>query len=139
MSIYVVLSSDKSYQYFPTNTPYRFKSHLNAPLVLDGRWKVAIIEADISCTLSKEDAIYLHSSICQNSIVEGKKKPLLRRLVPNKPGDWLMISELPHYIPVNTNELYDIDIYITDKQDNYASFLDRPSTLTLHFKSFPFF
>ena len=139
MSIYVVLSSDKSYQYFPTNTPYRFKSHLNAPLVLDGRWKVAIIEADIACTLSKEDAIYLHSSICQNSIVEGKKKPLLRRLVPNKPGDWLMISELPHYIPVNTNELYDIDIYITDKQDNYASFLDRPSTLTLHFKSFTFF
>ena len=139
MSIYVVLSSDKSYQYFPTNTPYRFKSHLNAPLVLDGRWKVAIIEADIACTLSKEDAIYLHSSICQNSIVEGKKKPLLRRLVPNKPGDWLMISELPHYIPVNTNELYGIDIYITDKQDNYASFLDRPSTLTLHFKSFPFF
>jgi hypothetical protein len=71
----LVLRSDKSSQYFPANTPYRFNSHLNAPLVLEGTWKVALIKADISSTLSKEDAIYLHSSICQNSIVEGEKKP----------------------------------------------------------------
>jgi len=33
--IYVVLSSDKSSSYFPNNTPYRFKSHVNAPLLVN--------------------------------------------------------------------------------------------------------
>lgn len=139
MSIYVVLSSDMSSTYFPDNKPFRFKSHFNSPLLLEGSWKVALIEAEISSTLSKTEAIYLHSSICQDSIVEGDKKPLLRRIMSAAPSDWSTFIDLPHYIPINTNELYDIDIYIKDKQDNNASFLDRPSTLTLHFKSFPFF
>ena len=139
MSIYVILSSDRSSSYFPNNTPYRFISHLNAPILLEGTWKVALIEADITSTLSKEEAIYLHSSICQDSIVEGEKKPLLRRLMSNSPGDWTSIIDSPHYIPVNTKELYDIDIYITNREDAKASFLNQPSTLTLHFKSFPFF
>jgi len=139
MSIYVVLSSDKSSPYFPKNTPYKFKSHLNSPITLDGNWRMALIEADITSTLSKEDAIYVYSSICQDSIVEGEKKPLLRRLMPNTPGDWTIVAESPYYIPVNFKELYDIDVYITDREDKNASFLDRPSTLTLHFKSFPFF
>lgn len=139
MSIYVVLSSDSSTAYFADNTPYNFKSHLNAPLILEGTWKVALIEADIISSHSKEDAIYVHSSICQESIVEGEKKPLLRRLISNDPGDWTTLVNLPHYIPVNVKELYDIDIYITDRNGEKASFLNKPSTLTLHFKSFPFF
>ena len=139
MSIYVVLSSDKSSKFFPNNEPYRFKSHLNAPIVLEGTWKVGLVEADITSTISKDDSIYLHSSICQESIVEGEKKPLLRRLMSNSPGDWTTIVESPFYIPVNVKELYNIDIYITDRYDITASFLNQPSTLTLHFKSFPFF
>lgn len=139
MSIYVVLSSDKSSQYFPLNKAYRFKSHLNAPLLLEGTWKVAVVEADISCQTSHQEPVYLHSSICQDSIVEGEKRPLLRRLMLNSPGDWSTIIDSPHYIPVNINEIYDIDIYITTKLEQLASFLDRPTTLTLHFKSFPFF
>jgi hypothetical protein len=73
-----------------------------------------------------------------DSIVEAEKKPMLRRLMYNAPGDWTSIVESPHYITVNAKELYNIDIYITDREDKDASFLDRPSTLTLHFKSFPF-
>ena len=139
MSIYVVLSSDKSSRYFPNNNPFSFKSHLNAPIVLEGTWKVALVEVDITSKLSKEDPIYVYSSICQESIVEGEKKPLLRRLMSNGPGDWTTLIDSPHYLPVNTNELYDIEIYITDRHNDTASFLDQPSTLTLHFKSFPFF
>jgi len=120
ISIYVVLSSDKSSSYFPNNAPYRFKSHLNAPLLLEGTWKVALIEAEITSSLSKEETVYLHSSICQDSIVEGEKKPLLRRLISISPGDWTSTIDSPHYIPVNTNESYDIDITITDRHDSKA-------------------
>lgn len=139
MSIYVVLSSDKSSEYYPGNTPYSFKSHLNAPIVLEGTWKVALLEAEIRSTISKEDTIYLHSSICQDSIVEGEKKPLLRRLLCYEPGNWTSVLDSPQYIPVNIKELYNIDILITDRHDSLASFLNQPSILTLHFKSFPFF
>lgn len=139
MSIYVVLSSDKSLNYFPDNTPFRFKSRFNAPLILEGTWKVALVEVDIGSTVSIQDPIYIHSSICQDSIVEGEKNPLLRRITPFQPGNWNSIIDSPYYIQVNTKELYDIDIYITDRLNKQASFLDETSTLTLHFKSFPFF
>lgn len=137
--MYVVLSSDKSSEFYPNNKPYQFKSHLNAPIVLEGTWIVALIEADISSSFSNEEALYLHSSICKETIVEGEKKPLMRRLLANSPGDWRTILESPYYIPVNVKELCIIDIYITDRDDEKASFLNQPSTLTLHFKSFPFF
>lgn len=139
MSIYVILSSDKSKDYFPNNKPYQFKSRLNAPLLLEGMWKVALVEADISCSMSKEESICLFSNICSESIIEGEKHPLLRKLSCTQPGDWTSILENPHYMLVNGKELYDISIYITDRHGQYASFLDQPSTITLHFKSFPFF
>jgi hypothetical protein len=69
----------------------------------------------------------------------GEKKPMLRRLMFNAPEDLTSIVESFHYIPVNAKELYNIDIYITDREDKDASFLDRPSASTLHFRSFPFF
>jgi hypothetical protein len=100
---------------------------------------MALIEADITSTLSIENAIYIYSSICHDSIVEGEKKPMLWRLMFNAPEDWTSIVESSHSIPVNAKELYNIDIYITYREDKDASFLDRPSTLTLHFKSLPFF
>jgi hypothetical protein len=47
------MSSDKSLEFFPQNKSYKFKSHLSAPLLLEGTWRIALVEADISCTLSK--------------------------------------------------------------------------------------
>jgi len=139
MSIYLTMSSDKSMEYFGQNKPYKFKTHLNAPLLLEGVWRVALVEADIICTTSRTDAIYLYSDICGESIVEGENRPLLRRLPASSVGNWLTIVDTPFYVPKKNNNIYDIDIYITTDQNSFASFLDQPSTITLHFKSFPFF
>lgn len=43
MSIYLTMSSDKSMEYFSQNEPYKFKTHLNAPLLLEGVWRVALV------------------------------------------------------------------------------------------------
>lgn len=139
MSIYVTMSSDKALNYFPQNNSYTFKTHLNAPLLLEGVWRVALVDVDIVSSTSKTDAIYLYSSICGESIVEGEKKPLLRRLPATTRGNWSTSIEAPHYVSVKNNNIYDIDIYKTNNQDDLASFLDQPSTVTLHLKSFPFF
>lgn len=139
MSIYVTMSSDKALEYFPNNKAYKFTSHLNSPLFLDGLWKVALVEADISCSLSKEESIYLYSNLCGESIIDGEQKPLLRRLTAINHGNWSSIFEAPYYVPVRIHEIYDMDVYITTSQDELASFLNNTSTVTLHFKSFPFF
>ena len=67
MSIYVTMSSDRALHYFPQNKSYNFKTHLNAPLLLEGVWKVALVDVDIVSSTSKTEAIYLYSSICGES------------------------------------------------------------------------
>lgn len=138
MSLYAILGSNNSLNYFPHNKPYRFRSQLNVPLNMNGMWKVALMEAEISTSLSKTDALYVYSNICGDSIVNGRSEPLLRRLMTAEPGNWSTILETPHYLPVKISEIYDIDIYITDETGELASFLNQPSTVTLHFKAFPF-
>jgi hypothetical protein len=70
MGVYITISSDKSLEYSPNNKSYKFKTHLRAPLLLEGTWRIALEEANIACTTSKNDAIYLYSDICGESIVE---------------------------------------------------------------------
>jgi hypothetical protein len=139
MSIYVTMSSDRALHYFPQNKSYNFKTHLNASHLLGGVWKVALVDVDIVSSTSKTEAIYLYSSICGEYIVEGEKKPLLRRLPATIRGNWSTNIEAPLYVPVTNNNIYAIGINITTNQDDLASFIDQPSTVTLHFKSFPFF
>ena len=95
MSVYVTMSSDKALKYFPQNKSYTFK-----PLLLEGVWRVALVDVDIISSTSKTDAIYLYSSICGESIVEGEKRPLLRRLPANARGNWSTVIEAPHYVSV---------------------------------------
>lgn len=72
------------------------------------------------------------------SIVDGDQEPLLRKLQVNSSNNWDVIFEAGHYIPLKINNIADIDIYITTKEGVLASFLDQPSSVTLHFKAFPF-
>jgi hypothetical protein len=41
----------------PQNNPYNFKTHLNAPLLLEGVLKVALVDVDIVSSTSKTEAI----------------------------------------------------------------------------------
>ncbi|CAC5362562.1 unnamed protein product [Mytilus coruscus] len=125
MSFYVTISNDKGKEYYPNNKAYKFTSHLNAPLILNGVWRVALVEADITSTNSKVDPIYLYSNICGESIIYGEQKPLLRRITAADLGNWSSILDSPHYIPVRVNEIYDIDIYKTDSQNLYIYIRSR--------------
>lgn len=138
MSFYMVFSSDKSKDYYPGNVPFNFKTHLTKPLILDGLWKVAVVETDISTTKSKWSRLNLLSSICGETFVNDEGKPLLRNLGNSKAKMWSYIFDLPFYVDFKVSEIYDIDIYITDQDSKSASFIDKPTTVTLHFRAFPF-
>lgn len=139
MSLYMIANSNYSDNYFPTNTESDFRVHLNNPLILNGPWKVALVECEMNSSLSNQESVFLYSNICDDSIVNGYKKPLLRRILNNGPGNWCNIFETPHYMTVKVQEITDIHFYITDAKDQIVSFIDQPLTLTLHFKAFPFF
>ena len=124
---------------FSTNKSYKIQTHLSAPLVLEETWRVALVEADIVCTTSKTDAIYLYSDIYGEYIVECERRPLLRRLTCTSVGNWMTVAETTFYVPMKSNNIVEIDVYITTDQDDLASFLDQHSPITLHLKSFLFF
>lgn len=96
MSIYAVVSSDSSLQYFPQNKAYQFKCHLNTPLNLEGLWKVALLEANISTSKSLKifKPLYVYSNICGESMVDGDKQPILRKLTGDSNGTWDTVFEM---------------------------------------------
>lgn len=140
MSIYAIVSSDSSLHLYPENKAYHFKCHLNTPLHLEGVWRVALLEANVSAKKQMKTLkpLYVYSNICGESIVDGDQEPLLRKLQVSSSNNWDVIFEAGHYIPLKINNIADIDIYITTKEGVLASFLDQPSSVTLHFKAFPF-
>lgn len=140
MSIYALVSSDSSLQYFPQNKVYHFKCHLNTSLNLEGLWKVALLEANISTSKSPKTfkPLYVYSNICEESIVDGDKQPILRKLPGDSHGTRNSFFEMGRYMPVKINNIEDIDIYITTREGVLASLLDQPTTITLYFKAFPF-
>jgi hypothetical protein len=54
---------------------------------------VALVEADITTNYSREASLYLHSSVCEESIVYGLEKLLLRRLTSTSMGNWVTIFD----------------------------------------------
>ena len=134
--------------------------HLKEPLSLQGTWKVALTEIYITeSSPLPYKKLYLYSNICGDSIVAGEYHPLLRRLINDHVGYWRLINdhvgywrlindhvgywaeiyELPNYVPVKRSEITDIEFYIKDEAVNYTSLLTNPVSITLYFRSFPFY
>ena len=136
----MIINSDQCQSLFPSNKAYHFRTHLKAPLSLQGTWKVALTEIYITeSSPLPYKKLYLYSNICGNSIVDGEYHSLLRRLINDHVGYWAEIYELPNYVPVKRSEITDIEFYIKDEAGNYASLLTNPVSITLHFRSFPFY
>ena len=142
MDRYLYIQSDESNAYFSDNKVYRFKVHLNLPLMLDGNWKVALTEfhvTDDSKSRTKTvENLYIYSDLCKESIVHGAELPLLRRLDKNKKNGWDYMLDAPYYLPVKRKEVREFLIYIKQEDGTYASDLKEPLHLTLHLKHYPF-
>lgn len=140
MSIYMVVNSNQSLDYFPRNKPYHFQVHLKTPLLLEGVWKIGLSEIQIedNHTWTDHGHLYIYTNICDESIIDGERAPLLRRLMSNEQGFWNSMFNPVFYLTVRKSEIYDIEFYIKSDKDQFATFLTQPVTLTLHFKAYPF-
>lgn len=142
MDKYLYVRSDDSNAVFDDNTSNRFRVQLHFPLYLPGLWKVALVEFHATdknnSTLKTDEGLYIYSDICQESIVYGEQRPLLRRLEKNSKGRWDYTLDPPFYVPVTKNEVREFEIYIKGELDSDHTHLVKPLHLTLHFKPYPF-
>ena len=136
--------SDECNDYFSDNKPYKFKIHLKSPLLLKGFWTEALVEFDCSTQSNKalkrrESVLHVFANICKESVIDGEKRPILRRIPLSKKNQWMYQFSSPFYPPVLKQEIYEIEIYIETETGELASFLSEPLMLTLRFKSYPFY
>lgn len=133
MSMRMVLKSTDSSTVHSDNKPQNFRVRLPRPLPLKGDWTVELTEfRNSKLTKTTDQEIFVYCSVCDDSIVGGSQKPLLRRIVLKNNNN--VIFERPYRIPLRINDIGDIHVYIKDKQDADASFLAGESTVTLVFR-----
>ena len=141
MEKFVYINSDDSDDYFKHNTPYKFKIHLKTPLILKGTWKVALVEffAKTSSTnvQSRNKILHVFCNISRESLLNCELQPILRRFRNTKQNEWNYIFKSPFYIPLAKHEIYELEVYIKTFDGEFASFLQHPLMLTLHFLQLP--
>lgn len=139
MSLYVIVHSDESKKYFPGNKTCSFWTHFQSPLYLEGSWKVALVDINLTTTTPKtKQNLYMYSDICGESFLDGEKENLLRVLRAQKVGNWSQSFDRAFYVPVTKSDIRDLEIVIKTGKGNTASFLTDRATITLHFKRYPF-
>lgn len=144
MELYVHISDSESNNIFNDNRSYHFKVQLKLPLHFDGYWKVALCEISIhpDPNVKKKDLsdhLFIYSNICQESIVNGVKQTLLRRIEKNTRDSWNYVFDSPFYFPLKKSEIQELEISIKTADGELASFVTSPVHLTLHFKRYPFY
>jgi hypothetical protein len=115
MDRYVYLSSDESNAYFADNRVYKFKVHLKG-----------------------DEALYVFTNICKESVLQGVEQPLLRRLQSNTNTGWSYVIESVIYLPLKVRDLTELEVYIKTSDGAVPSFLASPLHMTLQFKHYPF-
>lgn len=139
MSFYMIVNSNGNSHYFPSNKPYHFKTRLQPEQSFPGLWKVALISIFTNKQhIQPNKQIYIYSSVCGESIVDGEMRSLLRLANSDTKGILNKEFSTLMYVNVNKSDISEIEFYIRDEQFNVASFLTQPLTVTLHFKSYPF-
>ena len=126
----LVLKSTDSLSVYGGNRPCDFRVRLPRTLPLSGDWTIELTEfrnTTVQQTSDKE--IFVYCSPCDDTIVGDRQKPLLRRIVVEDNGNVIFLR--PYRIPLRTNDLGNLHLYIRDGGDAEPSFLAGQSTVTL--------
>ena len=105
---------------------------------LKGHWVIALTEITLKEEKKKKkETLFIYSNICGESIIDGLKVPLLRRVTVFSNQNTIFTSY--YYIPVIKSELNEIEFTVKTQEGTLADNLTKPITLVAHFKSYPFY
>lgn len=136
--MYLYLSSTQSTQFFVNNSPAAFRVKLPKRLKLcsSQRWSIALLDICLPKLKSGYKPLYLtvNSSVVESSVVSMDLMPTLNRIYFQQLKKYrpLLIFEHPRYIPVTTDTMETLDIYLTDSEGNKPSFDEGELLCTLH-------
>lgn len=112
----IYLSSDDSPLHFPSNTAWDFTTQLPERMHLEGEWQCGLLEVHLP-EVDSDQALYLCSDMCSDSIVGEKKLPVLGRVT----GGLTQPSHVT-YAKTRTRLLSSIRLYIVDGRGAPVSF-----------------
>lgn len=124
MSIYFFIKSSDSKKYFPNNSAKDFTIELEQTLTLTGRFAIALID------YSGLGAVSLCCDLCTDSHVNDGQKPVLRTLPDSNEYEFCR----PIYIPIKSNLIQRIRLYIDESDTLKSAFTDRTFRCTLHLR-----
>jgi hypothetical protein len=101
------------------------------PLDLNGTCTVSLLEFT-ALPSNGQIEVFVGSDLCDDTIVGDEEVPLLRRIWLKKSGN--MIYQVPFAVPLRFCRPQDVHIYIRDKHNKPASFLQGDVTVTLLFQ-----
>jgi hypothetical protein len=124
MSFYFFIKSSDSKKYYPNNSAKDFTVELEHTLALTGRFAIALID------YSGLGAVSLCCDLCTDSHANDGQKPVLRTLPDSNEYEF----RRPIYIPIKSNLIQRIRIYIDESDTLNSSFVDRTFRCTLHLR-----
>lgn len=134
MQLYI--TSTTSRDIFPGNNVNKFITKLprNLNLTPHGTYSIALLDIDLPRFQPDYTAKYItiYSSLCHPCIYNASQRPVLTRLYYSdmkigKPFH----AQYPRYVPLNTDTLDCLDIYMLDDRDLPPSFKPGQLTCTL--------
>ena len=134
--MYVYVDSTASLEYFKENSPVDFRVKLSKQLTLQGLWEVAVVNVSFPVTGSnyKPEIIYINSSMCQDSVLNGTLQPILCSIHRSEFRNRHVVFSRPSYVRVNTDQLTVLRVYLRDNENQSPSFQPGALYCTLHFR-----
>lgn len=133
--MYIYLNSDGCKKFFSGNSVTSFRTILGKTLHLKGKWEVAILDIDLPNFEAgyNTDFITVNTHICQESVFDDSLRPILLRVYKHELRRALRVT-YPMYVPINTDTLASIGLYLKDSSDNEPSFSRGHLRCTLHLR-----
>ena len=111
MEHYLNLRSSNSLMYHPSNTPLDFTVELGRDMILEGEWKIALL--DFACELGDSDHLRVCCDVCCPSWVDDQYLPVIRTF-PASQGRHYFAFAFPYYVPTHSHVLKRIKVYIQE-------------------------
>ena len=110
-SIYIIVSSTDSVEYYPDNKASRFIVKLAKPLNLSGSWKVALCEISVFENGVSVGIVGLNCNICNGLVTEGVQTQILRKFKCARNIN--EVFQNAYYMPVEKLFIDTLELYIT--------------------------
>ena len=132
-SIYIVVSSTDSLDFYTDNIASHFLVKLAKPLNLVGSWKVALCEINVYDNSATVGIVGLNCNICNGLLTEGVQTQLLRTFKCAR--NVHQVFHNPYYVSVEKLFIDTLEVYITGSGSRPITLSPRAKVVcTLHLR-----